>query len=56
MQFCFAKGNEKDFIAIAEKLGIKELCFAYDNAKDIKEMKSSKIKILKAQITFSQAG
>ena len=47
MQFCFADGNEEEFVLIAEKLGIKELCFVYSDVKKIAQVKS-RIKVFKA--------
>lgn len=42
----FPKGNENEFIELAEKLGYDSVVFAYENAGDIPELKlKTKIKI-----------
>ncbi|MBU2560911.1 MAG: hypothetical protein KKD17_01340 [Nanoarchaeota archaeon] len=44
--FVFPKGNEPEFIEIAEKLGIASLCFVYDTPKDISEFqKKTRVKL-----------
>ena len=43
----FPKGNESEFISLAEKLGLSGLCFVYSKPTDVSSFqKSSKLKIL----------
>jgi RNase P/RNase MRP subunit p30 len=49
IDYVFPKGNEKDFIVMAEKLGISSLCFVYDRITDISNFQRvTKIKIVSA--------
>lgn len=45
----FPKGNENEFIAMAEKLGIASLCLVYDSPKDISGFQK------KTRVTLSAA-
>jgi len=48
MQFCLANGNEEEFISIAIRLGLKELCFVYADAGKVKGINAKGIKLFKA--------
>lgn len=48
MQFCFPKDNEEEFIKIALKLNLKEICFVYADAGKIRNVNAKEIKLHKA--------
>lgn len=49
IDFAFPKDNEKEFISLAERLGIKSLCFVYDDKLPEKPSRSkSSLKIYSA--------
>jgi len=51
IDFVFPKNNEKEFIRIAEKLGISELVFVYDKPTDVSSFQQdTKIKLSSAVI------
>lgn len=35
MEYVFPKDNEKEFVEIAKRLGIREICFVYNKIKDV---------------------
>ena len=41
----FPKNNEKEFIAMAMRLGFNEIVFVYSNVKDVKRVDGGKVKV-----------
>jgi RNase P/RNase MRP subunit p30 len=55
IDFVFPKGNEKDFIVMAERLGISQLYFVYDRIVDISNFqKDTKVKLSQAVVCAPQ--